>query len=163
MFFDRFPGKGYVCAHRGARAIAPENTLMAAREALNAGADFWELDVAWSADKKLVVFHDEYLDRTTDVREHAGFLDRAPWPVHAFSLEELRRLDAGSWFAIADPYGTIAAGNVRQETLAAMSGQRIPTLGEALEFSRANNLPVNLEIKDQLQAPDDMGIAGCRA
>lgn len=159
MFFDLLPGKGYVCAHRGARALAPENTMLAARKALEIGADFWEMDVRLTADNELVVFHDDFLGRTTDVAKHERFKDRAPWPAHAFTLAELRTLDAGSWFAEADPHGTIASGEVSPTDLEGMKGLRVPTLREALEFSRANNFPINIEIKDQLHAPGDMRIA----
>jgi len=42
--------KPLVIAHRGARSLAPENTLAAARKAFEMGADMWELDVAVTAD-----------------------------------------------------------------------------------------------------------------
>lgn len=158
MFFDHLPGAGYVCAHRGARALAPENTMLAAEKCLKLGADFWELDIHKVADGALVVFHDDVLTRTTDIATRPEFADRAPWPTHAFSLDELRRLDAGSWFIEADPHGTIAAGDVSGEDMDHMHGQRIPTLREALEFTRSNRFPVNIEIKDQQQAPGDMSI-----
>lgn len=158
MFFDRLPGAGYVCAHRGARALAPENTMLAAWRCLELGADFWEMDVHKVADGTLVVFHDDTLGRTTDVAEHTEFADRTPWATHAFSLEELRRLDAGSWFVADDPYGTIARGMVSPDMCAQMRGQRIPTLWEALTFTRDNDLPMNIEIKDQMQSPGDLSI-----
>ncbi|MFW5488500.1 MAG: glycerophosphodiester phosphodiesterase [Desulfovibrio sp.] len=158
MFFDLLPKGGYVCAHRGARSEAPENTMLAARAALDAKADFWELDVALTSDNALVVIHDDSLERTTDVRAHKEFQNRAPWPVHAFRYAELRRLDAGTWFHATDPFGTIAAGKVSRQTLEKCPGQRIPTLRDALEFSRDNNLPVNIEIKDQLHVPGDPDI-----
>ena len=158
MFFDHLPGAGYVCAHRGARSLAPENTLLAAELGLTLGADFWEMDVQRTADGRLVVFHDDDLARTTDVSARHEFCERAPWPVHAFTLEELRGLDAGSWFADADPYGTIARGEVRQGDLGRMRGQRIPTLEEVLAFTRRNAFPMNLEIKDQFHEPGDMTI-----
>lgn len=159
MFFDRLPGAGYVCAHRGARSLAPENTLLAARAALEAGADFWELDVQRSADGALVVFHDDFLERTTDVSSRADLADRAPWAVRDFTLAELRGLDAGSWFGAADPHGGIAAGEVSPEAVARMAGARIPTFRETLDFCREHGLPVNVEIKDQIadQAANQVG------
>ena len=56
-----------VIAHRGLSGLAPENTMAAFRRALDIGVDMIELDVLLSADDQLVVFHDETLDRTTDV------------------------------------------------------------------------------------------------
>lgn len=158
MFFDHLQNGGYVGAHRGARSLAPENTMLAAELGMVLGADFWEMDVQRTADGKLVVFHDDDLGRTTDVSARPEFCERAPWPVHRFTLEELRSLDAGSWFAAQDPYGTIARGEVREADLGRMRGQRIPTLEEALAFTRRNDFPMNLEIKDLSYAPGDLSI-----
>lgn len=135
-----------VQAHRGFRGIAPENTLLAARKGLEAGADLWELDVAASRDGELVVLHDDTLVRTTDARER--FPGRAPWIVYDFTLAELRSLDAGSWYPAADPFGQAASGRVGPADLASFAGERIPTLREALEFTRDSGWMVNVEIKD---------------
>ena len=74
-----------IIAHRGASGDYPENTLLAFRQALAAGATWLELDVQLSADGALVVIHDETLERTTD----------GTGPVAEKSLAQLRRLDAG--------------------------------------------------------------------
>lgn len=84
-------------AHRGSSGEAPENTLAAVELALDQRASFVEVDVQRSADGALVVMHDTTLARTTDVEE--VFPGREPWNVGDFTLEEIRRLDAGSWFA----------------------------------------------------------------
>lgn len=84
-------------AHRGSSGQAPENTLAAVELALDQRASFVEVDVQRSADGELVVMHDTTLARTTDVEE--VFPGRAPWNVADFTLAELRRLDAGSWFS----------------------------------------------------------------
>lgn len=156
MFFDRLTVGGYVCAHRGARALAPENTMYAAERCLELGADFWEMDVHRSADGELVVFHDDVLDRTTNVASLPQFADREPWPTKRFTLEELHQLDAGSWFLSDDPYGTVASGEVTPAMMEQIRGQRILTLQEALEFTRQNSLPMNLEIKDQKDVSGDL-------
>ena len=62
--FTRVPP--LIVAHRGARRLAPENTLAAARQAYALGADAWELDVEMSADHVPVLLHDDTLERTTD-------------------------------------------------------------------------------------------------
>lgn len=72
-------------AHRGASAACPENTLLAFRKALEAGATWLELDVHLSVDGALLVIHDETLHRTTNGR---GAVNRQ-------SVEQLRQLDAG--------------------------------------------------------------------
>lgn len=132
-------------AHRGARSLAPENTLAAGRKAFEVGADAWEIDVQLSRDGQLVIMHDDTLARTTNVE--SVFPLRAPWYVSDFTLDELRRLDAGSWFAKEDPFGRIAAGEVSAEEEASYKGERIPTLDEALELTRQHGGLIDVEIK----------------
>jgi glycerophosphoryl diester phosphodiesterase len=136
-----------VIAHRGARSLAPENTLAAANKALQVGADMWELDVAVTSDGELVVIHDDTLDRTCNVAQI--FPGRVPWRVWEFTLTEIQTLDCGSWFNDTDPFGQIKAGNVSEKDLESYVGERIPTLRQALEFTRDNNWRVNVELKDQ--------------
>ncbi len=140
-------------AHRGARSIAPENTLLAARKALEIGADLWELDVAMTADGEVVVLHDDTLERTSNVRH--VYPERGPWKVETFSLKELRALDFGSWYNESDPFGQIAAGNLSQEDLQGFNRLQIPLLEEALEFTRESRWRVNVEIKDLTAKPGD--------
>lgn len=75
----------HVIAHRGGAALRPENTLEAFAHAVAIGADVLEMDVQPSADSAIVVIHDATVDRTTDGRGR----------VDSFTLEELRKLDAG--------------------------------------------------------------------
>lgn len=135
-----------VIAHRGARAHAPENTLAAARLAHAVKADMWELDTGLTKDGHLVVIHDDTLERTTDVAKHPEFAARAPWPVDAFTLEEIRSLDAGSWFREKDPFGTVASGEV-SGAMDFYAGEKIPTLAEALQLTKDLGWRVNVEIK----------------
>jgi glycerophosphoryl diester phosphodiesterase len=143
-------------AHRGARSLAPENTLAAAQKALEAGADMWEIDVSVSRDGVLVLFHDDSLSRTTDAQ--TVFPKRSPWIFTTFQYEELLRLDAGSWFEKTDPFGQIAAGAVSQKDLAAYHNERIPTLEEALIFSCSQNLRINIELKRLPPPMDDFPV-----
>ncbi len=71
--------------HRGARSLAPENTLAAFRKAWDIGADGIEVDVQVSADGQLVIHHDKTPARTTNVLE--CFPDRANQPITTFLLE----------------------------------------------------------------------------
>lgn len=144
-------------AHRGADSLAPENTLAAARKAFECGADMWELDVAVSADGALVLLHDDTLLRTTNVR--AVFPDRDMCTSSTFTLAELQALDCGSWFAEADPFGTIARGEVSAGDCVAYRGERIPTLREALEFTRSHDRAVNVEIKSLPAPMEDFPVA----
>ncbi|MFH1726598.1 MAG: glycerophosphodiester phosphodiesterase family protein [Elusimicrobiota bacterium] len=132
-------------AHRGGRSLAPENTIAAARKALELGADLWELDVAVTQDEKLIVLHDDSLARTTDVERR--FPGRPPGPYTTYTLDEIRSLDAGSWFVETDPHGQIAAGALAPAELASYRGEKVPTLGEALAWTRDSNWRVNMELK----------------
>jgi len=134
-----------IIAHRGARSLAPENTLAAARIAREAGADLWETDVTVTKGGEMVLLHDESLARTTDVQDR--FPDREPWHCSAFTLDEIRSLDAGSWFMKTDPFGLIAAGEVGQQDLSSYRGEKVPTLREALRFTGDTSFPINLELK----------------
>jgi glycerophosphoryl diester phosphodiesterase len=80
------PKRGF-CAHRGAMATHPENTLTAFAEALRLGARMIEFDVQLSRDGALVLMHDDTIDRTTDRQGRVADL----------TLSDLRAADAGSW------------------------------------------------------------------
>ena len=76
--------------HRGSKTLAPENTLPAFRNAIELGGDGVEIDVRLTKDLQLVAFHDDELSRTTN--------DRTGRDLNKLTLEELKKLDAGSWF-----------------------------------------------------------------
>jgi glycerophosphoryl diester phosphodiesterase len=120
-----------VVAHRGASAQAPENTMEAYRLAVEAGADAIELDVHLSQDGQLAVIHDDTIDRTTD---GAG-------SVLGFTMDALRRFDAGASFSAADG-STPYAGK----------GLAIPTLGEVLDWL-PSTLGLVVEIKARAAVP----------
>ena len=77
-------------AHRGGAGLFPENTLFAFEGALELGATALELDVRATRDGELVVLHDPTVDRTTN----------GTGPVSSFTLEQLKRLDAGYRFEV---------------------------------------------------------------
>jgi glycerophosphoryl diester phosphodiesterase len=108
-----------IIAHRGASGSAPENTLAAFHKAIELGADWLELDVCATRDRQIVVFHDDALDRTTD----------GCGPVQSYSLAELRRLDAGSWFDRR------------------FAGEQIPTLHEVIALAKATGVGLFIEMK----------------
>ncbi len=135
----------YNIAHRGARSLAPENTMRAIEKAWEIGAHGVEVDVAVTADDELILFHDDLLMRTTDVE--LKFRERADQPFTSFTLQELQSLDAGSWFVQTDPFGEIAGGNISASEQEAMREVRIPTLEEALLFIKNRDWYINLELK----------------
>jgi glycerophosphoryl diester phosphodiesterase len=125
-------------AHRGASAYAPEHTLHAYRLAIEQGADFVEQDLGVTRDGVLVCIHDLTLERTTNVEEmfpdrfvedRTGATPVRRWLVADFTLAEIKRLDAGSWF---NP---------------TFEDSRIPTFQEAIDLvrTRAGLFP---ELKD---------------
>jgi glycerophosphoryl diester phosphodiesterase len=142
-----------IIAHRGARSLAPENTIAAGRKALEVGADMWELDVGMTADGELLVVHDDTLTRTSNVKR--VFPERRPWSLAEFTLEEIRRLDFGTWFAEQDPFDQIAAGAVSPIEIESYVGEPAPTLRQALVFTRDHDWHVNVEIKDLRHTPGD--------
>jgi glycerophosphoryl diester phosphodiesterase len=114
-------------AHRGASAYAPEHTVAAYQLALDQGADFIEPDLQITRDGHLIALHDLTLERTTNVRD--VFPDRyreeivrgrpvQVWYASDFTLDEIRTLDAGSWFA------------------AEFAAARVPTFAEVIEVAR---------------------------
>jgi len=108
-------------AHRGASGYAPEHTLAAYDLAIEQKADFVEPDLAVSKDGVLICLHDDTLERTTNVEEIyparfsttvKGRNGEKRWLANDFTVEEIKRLDAGSWFD------------------ARFAGARVPTLEE---------------------------------
>lgn len=140
-FFDlsRNPGP-MIGAHRGYRAIRPENTL-ASFEAARGQCHYIEMDVQMSCEGVAVVHHDDILGRTCDI-EH-------PARVDTLFLAELRQLDFGSWFVQKDPFGTLQNGTVKEEELTPLFPQRIMTFEELLVWRNRVAMPLNIEIKDQ--------------
>jgi glycerophosphoryl diester phosphodiesterase len=129
------PHKILLIAHRGASGYAPEHTLAAYELAIKQGADFVEQDLQFTKDGALVCLHDPDLERTTDVAKI--FPDRATlrdpgltgtpkrgWYTIDFTLAEIKRLDAGSWFNRANPFASNPA----------YVGQRVPTMEEAIKL-----------------------------
>jgi glycerophosphoryl diester phosphodiesterase len=149
------PGRPLVLAHRGDSFRAPENTLEAAQLGFEAGADGWEIDVRLTREGIPVVLHDESLRRTTDVdrrfagdpRADSGFL------VSQFTLDEIRTLDAGSWFVdsigprSARGFGTFDGLAPADRAHYGSGRVRVPTLAEALAVSADRDRLVNVEIK----------------
>jgi glycerophosphoryl diester phosphodiesterase len=93
-------------AHRGASGSAPEHTAAAYRLAIEQGVTFVEQDLGVTHDNQLICIHDDTLERTTNVAEvfpsRASKVEmRTPgphWLVNDFTLDEVKRLDAGKWF-----------------------------------------------------------------
>lgn len=116
---EQIMARFFIWAHRGASAVAPENTLAAFTAALEAGADGIELDVHLTRDGVPVVMHDETVDRTTNGSGRIRDLSHA----------EINTLDAGAWFGPD------------------WRGEKVPTLEDVLD-GFADRLKLNVEVKD---------------
>lgn len=112
----RFPR---VVGHRGAAGHAPENTIAGLRKAAALGATWVEFDVVLTGDGVPVLLHDDTLDRTTNGTGNIADMN----------LDEIRSLDAGSWFSKD------------------FASERIPTLAEVIPLLESLGLGANIEIK----------------
>ncbi len=108
-----------IWAHRGASQTQAENTLAAFEEAIRQGADGIELDVQMTADKVVVVIHDESTERVSGV----------PGDVSRMTLQALQALDVG-------------------QVLPQGGCQRVPTLEEVFDLIRPTQLTLNVELKN---------------
>jgi glycerophosphoryl diester phosphodiesterase len=124
--FEQF-SKPMIFAHRGACALAPENTLPSFELAFAHHADAIELDAKLSKDGLVMVIHDQSVDRTTD----------GTGKVNQLSLSELKSLDAGSFFGKE------------------FTGVKIPTLDEVFE-SVGQKLFVNVELTNYKSSGDTL-------
>ena len=116
----------HVVAHRGCRSLYPENTLEGFRKAIKLGVDAIEFDVHPTRDGKLVITHDNTLERCSN----------GTGMVHDHTLEELKALDFGSW---------------KGEQF---RGTQIPTLEEALNLILAESAP-GLQLLVELKENDN--------
>ena len=108
-----------IIGHRGASAVAPENTIAAFREALAVGADGIEFDVRLTRDGVPVVIHDSTLRRT----------GRLPHRVADLTSAEISKIDVGSWFA------------------ATFANETVPSLAELFTLFQSNSSTLYLEMK----------------
>ena len=145
-----------IVAHRGARSVAPENTLLSAQRAFDYQADQWELDIQETKDGELIVIHDPNLMLTSNSEQ--VFPMRFFWKVKNFTLAEIKQLDAGSWYLKKDPFGEIKNGTVTSAEQERMVNEPFPTLREALQFTKDKDWSVNIEIKDISDTPGDADI-----
>lgn len=122
--------KPLIIAHRGASALAPENTLAAFRKAIEDGADGIEFDVRIAKDGVPVVFHDSTLRRMVKKEGRTSH----------FTSAELQTLDVGAWFNGRNP------ARASEE----FSGETVPTLANLFSFLKGYRGRLYLEMKGSL-------------
>jgi glycerophosphoryl diester phosphodiesterase len=115
-----------ILGHRGASAVAPENTLAAFRRAMHDGADGIEFDVRLSRDRVAVVIHDATIKRT-------GLLDRV---VSELTAKELVEIDVGRWFA-----------GLKRTGAQSFAGEKLPTLAQVFKLFSTNDGVLYVEMK----------------
>lgn len=125
---DFAPADCLVIAHRGSWVRAPENSLLAIREAGALGVGMVEIDARQTADGAILVIHDDTLDRTTQSRGAVAEQDSA-------TIRALRLRESGG----GDD--------------APLTDERVPTLLEALEEARGHGLLVNVDTKSAAELP----------
>ena len=108
-----------ITAHRGASVEYPENTMSAFQGAVDAGADWIELDVQQTKDGMIVVAHDANLKRVAGVKKN----------IYDLTFDELEEIDVGS--------------HLNKD----FSSERVPSLAEVLIFADENNIRLNIELK----------------
>jgi glycerophosphoryl diester phosphodiesterase len=136
--------------HRGARGLAPENTLTAFERALAIGVSTLELDVGISADGVPVIVHDIALNPAVTRDERGQWITASPL-VQSLTLEALQRFDVGR----LDPASAYARPFARQVP---NDGERIPTLASLLARVKshgATQVRFNIETKIDPMRPAD--------
>lgn len=138
--------------HRGARGLAPENTLAAFSRALEIGVDTLETDIGISADGVVMISHDPYLNPAFARDASGQWLPGPRGPLlRSLTAAQLRAYDVGR-INPANPYAQQFA------TQQATDGERIPTLAAVFELvkaRRADNVRFNIETKLNPTQPDD--------
>ena len=127
--------------HRGARGLAPENTIESFSTALAIGVTTLELDVGMTKDGVVVVHHDEWLNPDITRGADGAFLSQRGPPIYSLTLQELKRYDVGR----LKPGSAYAASLPEQRP---QDGARIPTLAEVFALARrADHIRFNIETK----------------
>ena len=143
-----------IVAHRGASAYLPEHTLEAKALAYAMGADYLEQDLAMTKDDHLVVVHDHFLDRVSDVATKFPGRSRQDgrYYVIDFTLDEIKSLNFTEGFEIKD--GKMVAGYKGRFPLM-QSTFKIHTLEEEIEFIQGLNktMGINVGIYVETKAP----------
>lgn len=138
-------------AHRGGRALFPENTLVSFANALSMGVDTLELDVGVTRDGVLVISHERGLNPDLARSADGNYVAAPGIPFVKLSLDEVKQFDVGQ----IRPGSTYAAQFPDQH---AVPGTRIPTLKELIDLVRRsgnNRVRLNIETKIDPNYPDE--------
>jgi glycerophosphoryl diester phosphodiesterase len=128
--------------HRGARGLAPENTIAAFETALAIGVTTFETDLAMTRDGVLVISHDPDLNPAL-VRVDGAWLGKRGPQIRTLALEELRRYDVGR----TDPASAYGKQWPMQK---ARDGERFPTLAQVFALATASGKPVRFNVETKI-------------
>lgn len=138
--------------HRGARGLAPENTLAAFSTALKTGVTTLELDVGVTADGVVVISHDPYLNPAFTRDANGQWLTGTRGPlIRSLTYAQLQAYDVGR----INPASSYAGQFATQQ---AVDGQRIPALAmlfDLVKSAGADKVGFNIETKLNPTTPDD--------
>ncbi len=137
--------------HRGARGLAPENTLAAFQRALDVGVSTLELDVGMTADQVIVIAHDPHLNPAITRGPDGQWLESKGPVLFSLSLSQLQTFDVGR----INPNSAYAKQFATQQ---AVDGQRIPTLAalfDLLKTPRYQKIRFNIETKLNPSLPNE--------
>lgn len=124
----------FVAAHRGWSQLYPENTMIAFEKALEIGVDQLETDIRVTKDGELILIHDNTVDRTTN---KTGF-------VYDYTLEEIKKLDAGGWMGEC------------------FRGTQIPTFIEFMELVKDHpTITLDIELKEYPEVNEARALDVC--
>ncbi len=144
-----------VIAHRGASGYLPEHTLESKALAYAMKPDYLEQDIVMTKDNQLIVLHDLYLDRTTNVAELFADRNRADGRYYAidFTLDEIRQLSVTESFIKSDDKSVNSKFSGRFPVW--KSNFRVATLAEEIELIQGLNqsLGYNIGIYPEIKAP----------
>lgn len=129
--------------HRGARGLAPENTLAAFRKALEIGVTTLETDMAVTRDGVLVISHDPLLNPDIVRATDGHWLRTKGPPIHALTLAQLRSYDIGR----LNPDSPYAKQFPEQRP---EDGERFPELTELFALGKASAKPVRFDIETKI-------------
>jgi glycerophosphoryl diester phosphodiesterase len=138
-------------AHRGGRALFPENTLVSFANALSMGVDTLELDIGVTRDSVLVISHERGLNPDLARGADGNYVAAPGVPFVRLSLEQVKQFDVGK----IRPGSTYAAQFPDQHTV---PGTRIPTLKELIDLVRRSGnsrVRLNIETKIDPNQPDE--------
>jgi len=129
-----------IIGHRGASAVAPENTLASFALAVEAGADGVEFDVRLARDGVPVIIHDGTLQRTASIQKRVADVSAA----------ELQQMDVGSWFSRS-----------KKATSDKFAAERVPTLQQLFDLFASNDALLYLEMKCAPEERAQLAAACC--